>query len=99
MSMFGTFDTHAIIFGQRLNEEMDRRGLSPQDFEDRDICAASTINGYLNHQHTPSMDIAIKVANFLNLSLDYMFGINEPEPMYDPLNGIHGLTREAPWKR
>lgn len=99
MSMFGTFDTHAIIFGQRLNEEMDRKGLSPQDFEDYDICSASTINGYLNHQHMPNMDIAIRIATFLGLSLDYMFGIYEPEPGYDPLYGIDSLTREAPWKR
>ena len=99
MSIFGTFDTHAIIFGRRLNEEMDRRGLSPQDFEDNDICAASTINGYINHQHMPNMDIAIRVAVFLGMSLDYMFGVNESEPVYDPFNGIPGLTREAPWKR
>ena len=90
--VFGTFDAHAIIFGQRLNEEMDKKGLSPQDFEDYDICAASTINGYLNHSHAPSMTIAIKIAEFLHVSLDYLFGLGEQPEEPNPY-----LERRAPW--
>ena len=90
--MFNNFDVHTIIFARRLDEEMDRKGLSPQDFEDADICAASTINGYLNHAHAPSMAVAISIAKYLGVGLDWLFGLDGGEE-----TNPYGATRRAPW--
>ena len=98
-ALYACFDPHVIIFSNRLENEMDKRGLTPQDFEDYDICSASTINGYLNRSHAPNIIIAIDIARFLNVSLDYLFGTGfyldaQEETLPDPRE-----ERKAPWLR
>lgn len=87
--MFNNLDPHIIIFARRLDEEMDRKGLSPEDFEFSGICSASTINGYLNHSHAPAIGIAISIAKYLGVGLDWLFGMDEDD--------VPTIQRRAPW--
>jgi DNA-binding XRE family transcriptional regulator len=39
--------------------------------------SSTTINGYFNNNYYPQIDIAVKMADYFNCSLDYLFGLSE----------------------
>lgn len=85
-------DELAVIFGERLENEMTLRGLSPEDFEFAGICSASAIKGHIGFDHAPTLSTAIKIADFLGVSLDYLCGRDGNGPSANVDN-----DRKAPW--
>lgn len=57
-------------FPERLQEAMDDNFLSPEDFEEFDICSASSIQSYLSGKAVPNLRTAAAIAKFLRVSLD-----------------------------
>lgn len=80
-------------FPERLDEAMSNQGIAPSDFEDLDIVSASSIKSYLDGKTIPNLRTAVKIAEFLGVSLDYLcgFGMKEfhAKEVIDP--------RKAPW--
>lgn len=66
-----------MTFGQILKSLREER-----DMKQEDICAAlnieqSTLSNYENDRRKPKLELAVKVADFFNVSLDYLLGRTE----------------------
>ena len=83
----------ARTFGDALNAVMLSKGLAPEDFEDLRICSAGQIRSYIRCEHAPSIGSAVKIAEFLNVSLDWMCGLSNDQEVANPPM----FSRKAPW--
>ena len=81
-------------FPERLDEAMSSQGIAPSDFEDLDVVSASSIKSYLDGKTVPNLRTAVKIAEFLNVSLDYLCGF---DVMDHRVNEIKTNSRKAPW--
>ena len=81
-------------FPERLDEVMSSQGIAPSDFEDLDVVSASSIKSYLDGKTVPNLRTAVKIAEFLNVSLDYLCGF---DVMNHRVNEIKTNSRKAPW--
>lgn len=61
-------------FVERLNELLVENNLSRLQLANKINVSSTTINGYFNKGYLPEISIAIKLGNFFNCSLDYLFG-------------------------
>lgn len=61
-------------FQDRLQEAMADNMVEESDFETYDICSASSIRSYLNGTQIPNLRTAHAIAQFLNVSVDYLCG-------------------------
>ena len=66
-----------MTFGQILKSLREEREMKQED-----ICAAlnieqSTLSNYENDRRKPKLELAVKVADFFNVSLDYLLGRTE----------------------
>lgn len=60
------------MFGDRLKELREDRGINQDELAEIIGVKRSTISSYETNAITPSFDIAIKLADFFNVSLDYL---------------------------
>lgn len=90
--------------GERLKRVREEKGLA-QNFVAKKLgIANTTLSGYENNDRKPDPDMLKKLADFLNVSTDYLLGrttekdgyspsvINEPTPPY----GVHDPSRHPP---
>lgn len=96
----------AIIFGNALSVAMTDNGLEPKDFEEFDICSTEAINSYLRFERMPNMRTALKIADFLHVSLDWLCGRDSGAGLYGntlPINERkkdnerNDISSTAPW--
>lgn len=64
-------------FQERLQELLDERKLNRLQLSKIIGISSTTINGYFNNDYYPQIDIAIKMAQFFECSLDYLFGLSD----------------------
>lgn len=64
-------------FAERLKELVDESGLSASDIGDKLCLGNSAISHYLSGRYLPSLQAAIKIADFFNCSLDYLLGLSD----------------------
>lgn len=67
------------IFGERLKELRISQNLSQEELGEI-FCekkAQSTIGTWERGNREPSMEDIVKIANYFNVSIDYLFGIEE----------------------
>lgn len=64
-------------FQERLSELLEENNLSRLKLANIINITSTTINGYFNKNYYPTIDIAIKMANYFNCSLDYLFGLTD----------------------
>lgn len=64
-------------FQERLQDLLTENNLSRLQLAKRLGLSSTTINGYFNDNYYPQIDIAIKMANYFNCSLDFLFGLSE----------------------
>lgn len=79
---YGGYDKRTYLencFAERLQYEMDRRGLEPKDFEELYDISASSIRSYLRFETLPTLETAYKIAIALNVSLDWLCGLNQDQ--------------------
>lgn len=84
-----------IEIGERLRKEREEAGYSQEAFAEKIGCCAITISRWEN-SHTPmkAVDI-IKITEALNISADYLLGIEKQEDtVMDMLNGLGPSNRE-----
>lgn len=63
------------IFAERLKEFLFEKNLSVKTFSKNVGIGKSSIYFYLNGNMFPSPEKAVKIANFFQTSLDYLFGL------------------------
>lgn len=72
-----------LIFSDRLSEAMMMRGLEEEDFEDDDIASVSSVRYYQkDNSKLPNLRTAVRIANYLGVSLDWLCGIGENQDQY-----------------
>ena len=64
-------------FQESLKELLNYHDMKPYQFSQKLNIPSSNINGYLNNDYYPEIDIAIKMSKFFNCSLDYLFGLDD----------------------
>lgn len=64
------------IFKERFQDLLNEMGLNRLQLSKKLNISSSTINGYFGN-YLPQIEIAVKIANFFNCSLDYLLGIGE----------------------
>ena len=65
--------------GTILLEELDERGISQKEFAAKMSISASSLNKYLLNKRQIPIDLLIKFANELDISLDECLGIGNSE--------------------
>jgi len=65
------------IFGDRLNSIMYYSGTTPEVLAQVVTLDVSNIYRYLRKESMPSLGNALKIADYFNCSLDYLFGLSE----------------------
>ncbi len=65
------------IFQERLQELLEECSLSRLALANKIGISSTTVNGYFNKNYYPELSIAIKMANYFNCSLDYLFGLSD----------------------
>ncbi len=82
-------------FQERLKELIIDNKLNRLQLAKRIDISSTTINGYFNKNYYPTIKIGIKIANFFNCSLDYLFGLSEEYVNHNKNTGkfIDNLTQ------
>ena len=63
-----------MTFGKRLNELRKKSGLSQEELARKVGVHTNVLGRYEREEAKPSIDIATKLADSLNISLDYLIG-------------------------
>jgi transcriptional regulator with XRE-family HTH domain len=67
-------------FGQRVKEMRERRGIGPGELADKLDISPRTLERWENEGHSTWLDVAARVADVLDVSLDYLAGLtDDPE--------------------
>lgn len=64
-------------FQERLQELLNENNLNRLQLANILGITSTTINGYFNNNYYPHIDIALKMADYFNCSLDYLFGLTD----------------------
>ena len=64
------------IFTQRLKEAREKEGLSLKELQARVGISLSALNNYVAGRTVPPLDVAVKLAKELHVSLDWLSGID-----------------------
>ena len=67
----------ADVFVQRLRQALKERGMSQSELARRIGVRTPTINQYLRKRKFPMMTTAVKIADALDVSLDWLCGVKE----------------------
>lgn len=70
-------------FNERLRTLRRARGYTQQDIADRLDYRASTVGNYETGKNEPSIKDLIKLANILNVSVDYLIGASDTYRAFD----------------
>ena len=67
------------LFTQRLKEAREKEGLSLKELQARVGISLSALNNYVAGKTSPPLDVAVKLAKELHVSLDWLSGIDGSE--------------------
>ncbi len=60
-------------FKEKLRNEMKFQDIKPKELSERTSISVNTIRNYINgHNALPSVDVAVKIANALDVSVEYL---------------------------
>lgn len=71
-----------MSFSERLKELIKERNLSQSRFADETGITRARLNNYIKGRSEPGYDILIKIAQSLNVSIDYLLGCEMPSPLH-----------------
>lgn len=88
-------------FAQRLRTVRKENGLSQRELAARIEVKAPTLSAYEsesdNKRATPSLDVLLKIQKELDVSLDYLFGIEKKNPEDEPIEKVKHYLRVMTW--
>ena len=64
-------------FPERLSELIFERGLNALSFSKEFGCADTTISEYLKGLHLPTAEMAVRLADYFNCTVDFLLGIKD----------------------
>ncbi len=64
-------------FGVRVKQELNVRGKMQKDLGAHLNVSKSTLSEWLNDKNEPPMSIIVEIAKFLEVSTDYLLGIEK----------------------
>lgn len=65
------------VFGQRVKTTLKELGKTQRDLASALNVQPSTLCEWLNDHNEPPMQIIVDIAQFLNVSTDYLFGLKD----------------------
>ncbi|MBR0496207.1 MAG: helix-turn-helix transcriptional regulator [Treponema sp.] len=65
-------ETKQKLFKQRLSDELNYQGISKLDFAERIGISINTLNMYLYRGSIPAADVAVRMAQALNTTTEYL---------------------------
>ena len=65
-------------FGARLKQERERQGITQKELSKRSGIAPATLSSYEQKGNLPSLENAVKIADTLKISLDWLTGRTKP---------------------
>ena len=74
-----------------LKDLRESRGLTMKEVSEATQMATSLISDYETGKKTMGMKVAIRFADFYNVSLDYLVGRKEPNPIQTLLSGVKAV--------
>ena len=75
------------IFVARAREAMTKAGIKQKDLAAKLNISEKTLSEYLNAKMHPTVTIVARMAQALNISIDYLTGlIEDPRPINEPPN-------------
>lgn len=84
-------DELSIIFADRLQQALDNNRMGPEDLDDAMIVQGIMVEKYLAGDHLPMLITAARIAEFLDVSLDWLCGMDG--------NDFDGMDRERVAKK
>src|SRR5690554_4677039 len=70
------------MIGKRIRKLRENKGLTQLEFAKSINISNSTLSQYESEHRAPSDEIKIKIADFFNVSLDYLLGqTDDPRPI------------------
>jgi transcriptional regulator with XRE-family HTH domain len=73
------FNTNRMSFGSRLLEARKRKGLSQEDIARHLGTKGPAIGRYERDEMKPSIEVAAKMASYLDVSLDFLVGASDEQ--------------------
>jgi len=67
------------LIGERLADLRKDKGLKQVDLAKKLVISVHTLSNYEREKSTPDDEMKIKIANFFNISLDYLLGLISDE--------------------
>lgn len=86
------------IIAVRLRQLMDGSGTTQQELADKTGCSRQAIAQYMDGSNAPNIDKLILIAEFFNVSIDYLVGKDKEqteEELVQSIVNYTGLTAEA----
>lgn len=86
------------IFSQRLVQLREDRGITQQTLADDLKITRQSLSLYEKAERTINIDLLVKIANYFNVSADYLLGLNENATTDTELKAVcdyTGLSEEA----
>lgn len=65
----------ASKFAERLAELISENETTAKEFGEKIGCGNATISHYLTGRYLPNLDMAVRLADYFNCSVDYLLGI------------------------
>ncbi len=67
-------ENQKFIFSQRLKYLMDKEKLNGREFSERSGIPHNNLKKYVTQACTPKYDVLIQIADFFNVTVDYLLG-------------------------
>ncbi len=87
-----------LLFSMRLNELLCEKETAQEDLAKKTELSMSSISTYRNGKAEPKITALNRIANYLNVSADYLLGnteIKNPDPQMPAACEFTGLTEQA----
>lgn len=75
--MRSEWDNVDYYFGRRLDEALKAKGLERKDLDDLGIISQSSLHEYIDCGRLPNLRTACRLAEFLDVDLNWLCGFNE----------------------
>jgi transcriptional regulator with XRE-family HTH domain len=85
-----------MSFGTRLLEARKKRGFSQAELAELLNTKPPVIGRYEREETTPSVDVGLRLAKILGVSMDYLVGNTELELDVDTLKRIEDISKMPP---
>ncbi len=84
-----------MSFGQRIIQVRKEKNISQEELAKKLQATATTIGRYERDEVKPSIDVAVRIAEALEVSLDYLTGVSKSElkdkKMIERINSLISL--------